>query len=189
MRRTKKKTWTIHRYLEAPAEPSRVLGWLRSTEGRIEEVSLEGAVAFHFKDLGELIVADDSSVDVHRSPVVTVFLPNVRRGILWTVGEVHFWATPLRQLYPRLHRLSRALGGWLQQNECVFARGHCRHPEWEYHLEGSVRNYDPPVFALPSGLDALNSDRYFVDHRDNDYVLDKLCKALRLRGVQCEAGD
>ena len=56
-------------------------------------------------------------------------------------------------------------------------------------LEGSVRNYDPPVFALPSGLDALNSGRYFVDHRDNAYVLDKLCKALRLRGIQCEAGD
>ena len=29
-----------------------VLGWLRAAEGRIEEVPLEGAVTFHFKDLG-----------------------------------------------------------------------------------------------------------------------------------------
>jgi hypothetical protein len=188
MRRTRKTTWTMHRYLEAPAEPSRVLDWLRSAEGRIDEVPLEGAVAFHFRDLGELAAVDGSGIDVRRSPLVTVFVPNVRRGILWTVGEVHFWATPLRQ-YPRLYRLSRALGRWLQQYECVFASGNCRYPEWEYHLEGSVRSYDPPVFALPGGLDALNSGRYFVDHRDNAYVLDKLCKVLRLRGVQCEASD
>lgn len=187
--RKRKTTWTIHRYIEGPDEPDRVLDWLRSAEGRIEEIPLPRGATFHFKELGELVVADDESVDFHRSPLVTVFVPHVRRGILWTVGEVHFWATPLRQAYPSLHRLSRALGKWLQQFECVFANGRCRYPEWEYHLEGSVRNFDPPIFALPSGLEALNSGRYFVDHRDNDHVLDRLCKALRLRGVQCAAGD
>ena len=63
-----------------------------------EEISLPRGVAFHFRQCGELVVADDNSVEVYRSPLVTVFVPQVRRGILWTVGEVHFWATPLRQL-------------------------------------------------------------------------------------------
>jgi hypothetical protein len=120
---------------------------------------------------------------------VTVVVPHVRRGVLWTVGEVHFWATPLRQVYPSLHRLSRALSTWLRQFPCVFARGRCQYPEWEYHLEGSVRSYDPPIFALPSGIQALNSGQYFVDHRETDGRLDNLCKALRLRGVECTASD
>jgi hypothetical protein len=184
-----KKTWTIHRYIEAPSESSQVLGWLREAGGDIEEVQWpQGAVSLHFKELGDLVVADDEQLDVRRSPLVTVFTPHVRRGILWTVGEVHFWATPLRQAYPHLHRLSRSVGKRLQQFECVFARGVCGQPEWEYHLEGSARNWDPPIFALPSGLEALSSGRYFIDHRDNDHVLDRLCKSLRLRGVQCEAG-
>src|SRR5262249_15027424 len=100
MAATKKKTWTIHRYIEAPGEPSPVLAWLRVAAAEAEEITLPRGVAFHFRLLGEQVVADDNSVDVHRSPLVTVFVPQVRRGILWTVGEVHFWATPLRQLYP-----------------------------------------------------------------------------------------
>jgi hypothetical protein len=186
---TKKKTWTIHRYIEAPNEPSPVLDWLRRAAAQAEEIALPRGVAFHFRQFADLVVADDNSVDVHRSPLVTVFVPQVRRGIVWTVGEVHFWATPLRQLFPSLHGLSRAFASWLRQFECVFAKGQSRHPEWEYHLEGSVRNSDPAIFALPSGLEALNSGRYFVDHRDTDRVLDTLCRALRLRGISCEATD
>ncbi|HEU0060062.1 MAG TPA: hypothetical protein VFR19_09320 [Hyphomicrobiaceae bacterium] len=186
---TRKKSWTIHRYLEAPDEPSPVLAWLRAASGQAEEIPLPHGLAFHFRQFGELVVADDNGVDVHRSPLVTVFVPQVRRGRLWTVGEVHLWATPLRQLFPDLHRLSRAFARWLQQFESVFAKGRTRYPEWEYHLEGSVRNSDPAIFALPSGLEALNSGRYFVDHRDSDCVLDRLCKTLKLRGIPCEATD
>ena len=186
---TKKKTWTIHRYIEAPSQPSPVLAWWRAAAAEAEEISLPRGVAFHFRQFGDLVVADDNSVDVHRSPLVTVFVPQIRRGILWTVGEVHFWATPLRHLYPRLHRLSRAFAGWLQQCDCVFASGQSRYPEWEYHLEGSVRNSDPAIFALASGLEALNAGRYFVDHRDTDRMLDTLCKTLRLRGISCAATD
>ena len=184
-----KKTWTIHRYIEAPNEPSPVLAWLRAASGQAEEIPVPRGLAFHFRQFGELVATGDNSVDVHRSPVVTVFVPHVRRGILWTVGEVHVWATPLRQLFPGLHRLSRAFARWLQQFACVFANGHARRREWEYHLEGSVRNSDPAIFALPSGLEALNSGRYFVDRRDTDRVLDTLCKTLTLRGSPCAATD
>ncbi len=34
---TKKKTWTIHRYIEAPNEPSPVLDWLSRAADQAEE--------------------------------------------------------------------------------------------------------------------------------------------------------
>jgi hypothetical protein len=180
---------TVYRYIEEPREPSKVLDWVRSGAIDVEEVPLPLGVLFCLREFGPLILADDGSVDVHRSPLVTVFVPRIRRGILWTVGEVHFLATPLRRLYPPLHRLNRALGNWLQHFECVFANGRCPKPEWEYHLEGFVRNDASPIFALPDGLQALNSGQYFVAKDDTELQLDKLCQALRLRGVQCKPED
>ena len=97
-----------------------------------------------------------------------------------------FWKNPGRS---GRGGASRAFAGWLQQCDCVFASGQSRYPEWEYHLEGSVRNSDPAIFALASGLEALNAGRYFVDHRDTDRMLDTLCKTLRLRGISCAATD
>jgi hypothetical protein len=116
--------------------------------------------------------------------VATVFLPRETRGVLWTVGEVHFLATPLRKLFPRLHKISTDFSRWLGTHECIYPN---RSPgnAYEYYMEGSVRNSDAPVFAFDSGLDALRSGRYFVSDNDNDFVLDKLCRALRLRGVEC----
>jgi hypothetical protein len=152
-----KKVHTIHRYIEEQRDRSRVLDWIRGNEAQTEEVQLQRGVLVHFKECGPLIIGDDGSVDPGRSPVALILAPRVRRGILWTVGEVHFLTTPLRQSYPTLHRLSRALNKWLRQYECVFANGNCPCPEWEYQLEGSVRNWDAPIFALPSGLAALRS--------------------------------
>jgi hypothetical protein len=56
--------------------------------------------------------------------------------------------------------------------------------DWDYYLEGSIRNYDDKVFALPSAMDALRRGQYFVADNDDDFVLDKVCKSLRLRGVE-----
>ncbi len=61
--------------------------------------------------------------------------------------------------------------------------------EWSYYLEGSVKNYDPPVFALPSGFRALKAGQYFVAEDDTATRLDELCSSLRLRGIHCEKGE
>lgn len=44
------------------------------------------------------------------------------------------------------------------------------------------------IFALPEPMNALRRGQYFVRHGINDAPLDKLTKALRLRGVQIEGG-
>jgi hypothetical protein len=91
----------------------------------------------------------------------------------------------MRKLHPGLHKVSRRFGAWLQQFERVLVNGRCGRPEWDDHLEGTTKNYDPPIFALPSGRAALNSGQYFVAWNDTEPTLDKLCRQLRLRGVQC----
>ena len=42
-----------------------------------------------------------------------------------------------------------------------------------------------PVFALASGLLALETGRYFVSEDDNECVLENVCRSLRLRGILC----
>jgi hypothetical protein len=179
---------TTHRYLEDPNGDSLVLGWLRRAALDLLEVPMPpDGVSLYFREFGPLMLSDDGSLDSHRSPMVSVFLPRTRRGILWSVGEVHFLPTPLRKLYPGMEKLNRRFSAWMRQFECVFANGYCPRPECTYHLEGSAQTYGSPIFALPSGLAALNLGRYFVARDDSEFQLDKLCKQLRLRGVECGA--
>ncbi len=177
---------STHRFIADPAEPPEVLEWFRSLSQPPTETPSERGVVLSFSAHGVYSYRPDGSIDPRRSPVATVFLPRVRRGQLWTVGEVHFLATPLRQQFPRLYKVSSAFAGWLAQNDCVHSR---ERPEnaYSYYLEGSVRNYDSPIFAFQSGLHALHNGRYFVTDDDTESRLDSLCKTLQLRGVACAA--
>ena len=92
---------TTHRYLEDPQGDSLVLGWLRRAARDLLEVPVPpDGVSLYFGEFGPLVLSDDGSLNSHRSPMVSIFLPRIRRRILWTVGEVHFLGTPLRKLYP-----------------------------------------------------------------------------------------
>ena len=57
-------------------------------------------------------------------------------------------------------------------------------PEWDYYLEGSIRNRDPDVYALPKAMEALRQGQYFVADDDNDRRLETICEELRKRGVR-----
>jgi hypothetical protein len=115
-----------------------------------------------------------------------VFLPHVRREVLWTVGEVHFLADRMQSSFPGLHRVLRSFRNWLQTFPLVFHQP--RLPEisggeWDYYLEGSVRNQDPEIFGLPHGMLALQRGQYFVCEDDTESRLDDILKMLKLRGV------
>ena len=58
-----------------------------------------------------------------------------------------------------------------------------RSGEWDYYLEGGLRNLDTPIFALPTAMAALRNGQYFASHDANDFVLDRLVRSLKLRGV------
>lgn len=114
--------------------------------------------------------------------MVNVVLPSQRCGLLTTVGEVHFLATPL-SAFPQLNRVSKQFRGWLRQHPCIHSHRQGFTGEWNYFLEGSVRNLDSEIFALPSGLAALQRGDYFVSADDSERTLDLVCRRLRLRDV------
>ncbi len=178
---------STYRFIEAPGDASSVMAWFRTLPQPPMEVPTARGHLLHFRELGPLATEAGHPVAA-RSPVVNVFLPRVRRGILWTVGEVHFLATPLRQLFPGLQRVSLAFRRWLARQECVYAGPYPKVSAWAHYLEGSVRNYDPPIYAFPSGAEALRKGQYFVGDGDNELVLDRVCAALRPRGSTPDPG-
>src|SRR5687768_15302439 len=84
---------STHRFIADPSEPSQVLEWFRALSVASTGTPTERGTVLSFGLHGQLSHRDDGSIDPHESPVATVFLPRVRRGRLWTVGEVHFLAT------------------------------------------------------------------------------------------------
>lgn len=54
-----------------------------------------------------------------------------------------------------------------------------------YYLEGTVRNISDFIYAFPDGLAAYLTGQYFVAESDNEFVLDRVCRTLRLRGIDC----
>ena len=177
---------TTYRFIADPTDQPHVVEWFSSLSPPPEQVSGQGCLWLHFRQLGSLAITADGSVDLCRSPVVSVVPPRQRRGLLWTVGEVHFTPTPLRTAYPDLHKMNFAFRKWLASFECVFDNKPHFKGEWNHYLEGTVKNFDPPVFAFPSGLAALRDGRYFVADTDTESTLDTLCLSLRLRGLQCD---
>lgn len=175
---------TTYRFIDDPSGPSAVLAWFRALPIPPKEVLHDRGMVLCSAQCGPLAYANDGSIIATQSPVATLFLPRVACGVLWTVGEVHFLATPLRERHPELHHISAAFSRWLKGQVCVYSNKR-RENEFAYFLEGSIKNYDPPVYAFESGLVALRSERYFVGDGDNDQVLSTICKALRLRGVDC----
>ena len=181
---------TTHRFLGVDDDADLLLNWFRNLPERPEETPTDsGSIVLYFRSVGPLVYTtsepERGAIDEKRSPIVTLFLPRRKRGVLWTAGEVHFLPTPLRKVSPELDSISRRLGQWLAQFDRVFSLKPPVH-EWDYFLEGGIPSRDQPVFALPNAMAALRAGTYFVEHDTTDSVLDKLCKALRLRGVACD---
>jgi hypothetical protein len=167
---------TTYRFLATVDDGPTVLDWFRARPEPTVETPRPNGSLFYFPDCGPLLSESG------RSPLVNVFLPARRRGALTTVGEVHFLGTPL-SAFPALKRVDKQFRSWMRQHPLVFSNRPNVAGEWDYLLEGSVRNLDPDIFALPSGLAALQRGTYFVSEADNDRFLDLVCRKLQLRGV------
>jgi len=160
-----------HRFIANPRETSEVLRWFRTCDSPPDEVSADEALTLYFSCCGSLAYSSDGKVDPKASPVATLFHPQIKRGALWTVGEVHFLATPLRKQFPELQKVNSAFRNSLSSFDCVFPNQRADN-EFDYYLEGSIKNFDPPVYALDSGWAALKSGQYFIGHSDNDNRVD-----------------
>ncbi len=174
-------------FLEAPERPCSTLQWFRDQDLAPNEHLCAWGAALHFSSLGQLHYNSDGSIDSERSPVVTVHLPKVRRGILWTIGEVRFCPVPLRQ-FPELERLRRSFLRWFDERPLIYDHHPTAEHRFDYYLEGMARNLGP-IRAFPSGLAALENGQYFVSRLDTDVSLQTVCRTLALRGVICADQD
>ena len=103
-----------HRFLAVEDEASLVPGWFRSRSPTPMEHTVGGNFVFYFREFGP------PSNDRKKSPLVSVFMPVRKHGVLLTCGEVHFLATPM-SLFPRLRAMSREFRKWLSQFTRVFS--------------------------------------------------------------------
>lgn len=142
------------------------------------------ACCYFIGSTGPLTQTSDGSPDATMSPLVSIFFPKVRRSTLWTVGEVHFLYKS-KAGFSDLERLRRRFQKWLQSHPIAWERQQDGREGYGYYLEGGIQNIAEKVFALPTGGAALEAGQYFVAEGAGDYELDRICKALRLRGVNC----
>lgn len=175
---------TTYYFLSAPDELD-VLDWFRSQSEIAEEHSNAQRLLLFYRQYGPLAHAEDGRPDATRSPLVSIYSPKIRKSALWTVGEVHFlWKGSSR--FPALERLRKRFQTWLRDRPVAWERKQDGLAEgYGYYLEGSVKNVVDTVYGFPEGLIAFEAGQYFVAEHDNEAVLDRLCRKLRLRGVDC----
>jgi hypothetical protein len=124
----------------------------------------------------------DLDADPRLSPLVSIIVPEVRRGVLSTAGEVHFLTIGLARAFPRLEAIRKEFQNWLAQFELMFDG---TPGPFDDYLLGSLRNVDSPIYALPGAREALSSGTYFIADDDSPTHVDRICRALALRGVAC----
>jgi len=177
---------TTFRFLASPEEGQTVLNWFRELPEPPHIHPRPDGAALFFRQCGPLVMTATNEVDVTRSPVVLLLLPEVRHGILWTAGEVQFLAERMRFSFPGLQKVLTSFRQWLRTFPLVFRQP--RLPEtsggpWDYYLEGGIRNVSDEIYALPTGMAALERGQYFVWRGGSGGTHHTLLKQLRLRGV------
>lgn len=174
-------------FIEAPGLHSEVVGWFRDLPEPPEETPTEHGMVLYFRNFGPLAYDEAGAIDPTRSPVVTLVLPSVRRRVLWTVGEVHFRSTLSMEQNKSIQKVARSFSKWMKGHEQVYDRSVQAENPFSYYLEGSAKNWgDGGIFGLSSGLEHLKQGGYVVSYRDNDFVVERVCKTLRLRGIDCD---
>jgi hypothetical protein len=170
-------------FMSAPNEHG-VLEWFRSQTETAEEYPNADRTLLFYREHGSLAEKEDGSPDPTASPLVSIYAPKVRKSALWTIGEVHFlWKGTKR--FPALERMRKRFQSWLRERPIAWERRYDTLEGHGYYLEGSIRNWAETIYAFPEGKAAFEAGQYFVSQHDNEFVLDRVCRTLRLRGIDC----
>jgi hypothetical protein len=104
-----------------------VLQWFWDQDLAPDVHTFDWGAALHYSSLGQLHFKSNGRIDSERSPVITVEVPRICRGILSTVGEVRFCPVPLSQ-FSELERLRRSFLRWFQKHPLIYDT----HPAGEH---------------------------------------------------------
>lgn len=163
-------------------ETSAALAWFRGLTSPPREVSFGDGLWLQF---GPLSYGSEEEINVDQSPLVSLFPARILCGVLWSATEIHFRAKGSSPGGKILSRVQKDLKNWLGQQEVVFEQLPAPASPFAYYLEGGLQNIAQVIYASASGAAALRRGQYFVAHTGNETNLDRLCRMLKLRGVDC----
>jgi hypothetical protein len=86
--------------------------------------------------------------------------------------------------FPAIVKIRKMFTRWIQEYPLAYDPHVDAEKPFAYYLEGSAANRGT-LYGLPSGMMALSRGQFFVDQLDNELVLDRVCRTLKLRGIQC----
>lgn len=175
---------STYRYIGTEEENDLVREWFISQKNEPEVIESNAGFYVWFQNIGNLARSETGDIDVKNSPLVSVFPVKRIREVLLSVGEIHFLTTRTSDKFPKLVTVNRKFRNWIKSNELIFSSNPKFEGKWDYYLEGTVRNRDSDIYALPGGLQLLNQGQYFIAEDDSKGHLDMLCKTLALRGVE-----
>lgn len=132
---------------------------------------------FWFKDFGEL------GVSLEESPVIQFYPPRKIADHLWTIGRFMFPQSNLQKKYPQLNKIKKTIKEELQRGIQLWNWKHPQEGEFNYYLEGSIKNHDYEIYGMPSSVPYLRKEGYFIEGEETVGMLDTLRKTLALRGV------
>jgi hypothetical protein len=130
-----------------------------------------------FKEYGDL------GATLDESPVLLLYPPRQLADRLWTIGRIMFPQTHLQKKYPQLDKIKKTIRRELQKGILLWNWRRPQEGEFNYYLEGSIKNRNYEVFGMPSSLTYLRREGYFIEGEETTGSLDVLRKALALRGV------
>src|SRR5262249_51091089 len=153
---------STYRFLALQDDMQLIFDWFARLERAPEIVRVGEGYVFNFSEIGHLgYKTTTAELDAKGSPLVSLFPPETRYDVLWTAAELHFLATPLASQFPELQKVNRRFAAWISAFDVVFEaprrRGESRNRpgQWDYFLEGTLRNWDTSIYALPAGMAAL----------------------------------
>jgi len=161
-----------------------IAAWFGKIPHEVDVNERPDRLIYYYRGLAKQTLTPD--VDQSKAPLVFVIKPQKRRRTLWTDGEVLFTPTPFRRQFPALYQTCQSFAEWLKSFDLVFGQKSGSPSDWNYYLEGGIRNSDAELFALPQAREALRHGQYFVHYRDNEIRLQTVSKALRLRGYDVD---
>ena len=181
-----KRVPTRHCYLAVDEDQEQVAEWLNALQEERTVNDRADRTVYYFRGMANEPLPPIEQIDQEKTPLIFNIKPQRVRGTLWTDAEVEFTPVPLKAQFPRLYQIHLEFAKWIKSFDFVFSQKDNRFCEWNYYLEGGIRNFDAELYALPQAMKALRLGQYFVHHRKNVRGLEALAKTLRLRGYAVE---
>jgi len=159
-------------------ETNSLIERVTASEHDVESANVGNSIRFWLRDQGPLESALDDS------PVVVVYPPRMISDRLFTLGRFFFPQPQLSKRFPAIAKIRRKIESDLKCATVLWTLGATESGEFDYYLEGSIRNQLRMVYGMQSSIPYLRQEGYFVLGDESEPFMETLRRKLALRGVK-----